>query len=110
MSNRRIMHSKLVIDGLMKHYPNVARPAINKVSVTMEAGEILALLGPSGCGKTTTLRSVAGLEIPTVGVIAIDGVVVNDPAKVIFVHPQHRSEESRVGKECVSTCRSRWSR
>ncbi|SHI27474.1 ABC transporter ATP-binding protein [Pollutimonas bauzanensis] len=85
------MSSKLVIDSLMKHYPNVSRPAINKVSITIEAGEILALLGPSGCGKTTTLRSVAGLEQPTGGTISIDGIVVNDPANGIFVQPQRRN-------------------
>jgi len=85
------MSSKLVIDSLMMHYPNVSRLAINKVSITIESGEILAVLGPSGCGKTTTLRSVAGLEQPTGGTISIDGVVVNDPANGIFVQPQRRN-------------------
>lgn len=84
------MSSKLVITGLVKQYPNVRRPAINDVSLTVEAGEILALLGPSGCGKTTTLRSVAGLEHPTGGTITIDGVLVNDPANGVFVPPQRR--------------------
>jgi multiple sugar transport system ATP-binding protein len=39
----------------------------------VEDGEFLCLLGPSGCGKTTTLRMIAGLELPTAGTIRLDG-------------------------------------
>jgi len=66
------------------------RPAVDDVSFEVEAGEIVVLLGPSGCGKTTTLRSVAGLETPTSGVIEIGGDVVSDPGHGINVKPQHR--------------------
>jgi iron(III) transport system ATP-binding protein len=66
------------------------RPAIDNVSFTVEPGEIVVLLGPSGCGKTTTLRSVAGLETPTSGVIAIGNEVVSDPMRGVFVKPQKR--------------------
>ncbi|SFB85687.1 iron(III) transport system ATP-binding protein [Nocardioides terrae] len=47
--------------------------AVNDVSFTVEEGEMFTLLGPSGCGKTTTLRSIAGLETPDSGSIALDG-------------------------------------
>jgi ABC-type sulfate/molybdate transport systems ATPase subunit len=47
--------------------------AVDDVSFGVERGKILTLLGPSGCGKTTTLRSVAGLEQPEAGLIAIAG-------------------------------------
>jgi len=67
-----------------------ARPAVDDVTFEVEAGEIVVLLGPSGCGKTTTLRSVAGLETPTAGAIAIGGDIVSDPGKGIHVKPQHR--------------------
>ena len=47
--------------------------AVNNVSLSVEKGEMFTLLGPSGCGKTTTLRSIAGLERPDSGMIAVEG-------------------------------------
>ncbi|WP_376743117.1 ABC transporter ATP-binding protein [Ensifer canadensis] len=47
--------------------------AVEFSSFTVEDGEFFMLLGPSGCGKTTTLRMMAGLELPTSGEIFIDG-------------------------------------
>lgn len=47
--------------------------AINDVSFEVRQGEMFTLLGPSGCGKTTTLRSIAGLEKPDSGRIAVGG-------------------------------------
>lgn len=51
--------------------------AVNRLSFTVQTGELLALVGPSGCGKTTTLRLIAGLETPDAGTISLDGKVVN---------------------------------
>jgi iron(III) transport system ATP-binding protein len=45
--------------------------AVNDVSFEVKEGELFTLLGPSGCGKTTTLRSIAGLEKPDSGKIAV---------------------------------------
>lgn len=47
--------------------------AVKSSTFTVEDGEFFMLLGPSGCGKTTTLRMMAGLELPTSGEIFIDG-------------------------------------
>jgi len=47
--------------------------AVKSSTFTIEDGEFFMLLGPSGCGKTTTLRMMAGLELPTSGEIFIDG-------------------------------------
>jgi iron(III) transport system ATP-binding protein len=59
------------VQGLSKHYGAVA--AVDAISFTIDAGHLVTLLGPSGCGKTTTLRMIAGLEIPTGGRILIGG-------------------------------------
>ncbi|RMF80390.1 MAG: ABC transporter ATP-binding protein, partial [Chloroflexi bacterium] len=54
--------------------------AVNNVSLSINEGEFVTLLGPSGCGKTTTLRLVAGFELPTDGRIVLDGVnIANQP-------------------------------
>lgn len=47
--------------------------AVKAASFTVEDGQFLCLLGPSGCGKTTTLRMIAGLELPTAGTIKLNG-------------------------------------
>ena len=47
--------------------------AVRDSSLTIEDGSFFVLLGPSGCGKTTTLRMIAGLELPTSGEIRLDG-------------------------------------
>ena len=47
--------------------------AVNNVSMELRDGEFFSMLGPSGCGKTTTLRMIAGFELPTEGDIAIHG-------------------------------------
>src|SRR5690606_8849700 len=45
--------------------------AVRDLSLEVAEGEFLSLLGPSGCGKTTTLRMIAGFEIPTSGRILV---------------------------------------
>ena len=47
--------------------------ALKPSSFTVEDGEFFCLLGPSGCGKTTTLRMIAGLELPSAGAILLGG-------------------------------------
>ena len=57
-------------ENVTKDYGTEVR-AVDKVSLNVEAGELVTLLGPSGCGKTTTLRMIAGLEMATSGRIFI---------------------------------------
>jgi spermidine/putrescine transport system ATP-binding protein len=52
--------------------------AVKPTSFEIGRGEFLAIMGPSGCGKTTTLRMLAGLEVPTAGEIRFEGRVMND--------------------------------
>ena len=47
--------------------------AVRESSFTVRDGEFFVMLGPSGCGKTTTLRMIAGLEMPSSGRIYLDG-------------------------------------
>src|SRR6202050_28303 len=51
--------------------------AVDRVSLSIEPGSMVALLGPSGCGKTTTLRMIAGLLLPHAGEIYLDGAPIS---------------------------------
>lgn len=46
---------------------------VKNMNINIAEGEFLTLLGPSGCGKTTTLRMISGFELPTEGVIRVEG-------------------------------------
>ena len=59
------------MEGLSRHYGPVV--ALDRLDLTLQAGELIALLGPSGCGKTTTLRLLAGLEDADSGYITVGG-------------------------------------
>jgi osmoprotectant transport system ATP-binding protein len=64
---------EIVLHSVTKHYPGQRDPAVDSVSLTIPAGEIVVLVGPSGCGKTTTMRMINRLIEPTSGTITIDG-------------------------------------
>jgi spermidine/putrescine ABC transporter ATP-binding subunit len=63
--------------------------AVANVSFAIKKGEFFSLLGPSGCGKTTLLRMIAGFEIPTSGVIFLDG-------KEITHYPPYKRDVNMV--------------
>lgn len=71
------MTSNIEMTALVKQYPNGVR-GVDGVDLEIAEGEFFALLGPSGCGKTTLLRSIAGLEAITEGVLRIGGRDMTD--------------------------------
>jgi len=63
------------LDGLTKRYRNVV--AVDRLTLDVPAGELLAVVGPTGCGKTTLLKMIAGLVEPTEGSVLFDGEPVD---------------------------------
>ena len=62
-----------------------ATAAVADFNLDIEKGEFVSFLGPSGCGKTTTLRMIAGFELPTTGNITLDG------ADITYQPPNQRN-------------------
>ena len=63
--------AEIRVEHLRKEFTGFT--AVQDSSFVVEDGEFFVMLGPSGCGKTTTLRMIAGLELPTSGNILLDG-------------------------------------
>jgi len=74
--------AEIRVDNLRKQFGDFT--AVRQSSFTIEHGKFFVMLGPSGCGKTTTLRMIAGLELPTDGRILLDG------EDVTFLRASHR--------------------
>jgi spermidine/putrescine transport system ATP-binding protein len=68
--------SVVVLDGVVKRFGDVV--AVDRLTLEIRRGEFFSMLGPSGCGKTTTLRMIGGFEIPSEGVVRLDGQDVTD--------------------------------
>src|SRR3954469_23560703 len=63
--------AQIRIEHLRKQFSDFV--AVQDSTLTVADGEFFVMLGPSGCGKTTTLRMIAGLELPASGRIVLDG-------------------------------------
>ena len=69
------------LDGLTKRFGELL--AVDAVSLSVEAGQVLGFLGPNGAGKTTTMRMIAGFMEPTTGSASVCGHdVIDDPVGV----------------------------
>lgn len=75
------MNAMLTLDQLHKTYGPLT--AVNRLSLTLEPGDVCGFIGPNGAGKTTTIKMVATLIQPTGGTATVDGIdVVKDPMAV----------------------------
>jgi iron(III) transport system ATP-binding protein len=81
--------SMIRLEAVSKRFGDVV--AVDRASLCVDRGEVVALLGPSGCGKTTLLRLVAGFERPDEGTVEVGGRIVS--AARSWVPPEQR----RVG-------------
>ncbi|NJK41770.1 MAG: ABC transporter ATP-binding protein [Acaryochloridaceae cyanobacterium SU_2_1] len=79
----------LQLNDLSKSFSPHGPAAVNQMSLTLNKGEILALLGPSGCGKTTLLRLIAGFERSQTGQLWLEGQLIADAQ--ICLPPEQRS-------------------
>ncbi|RVW01940.1 ABC transporter ATP-binding protein [Rhodococcus xishaensis] len=70
------MSATLSLTRLARHHPGEQHPALAGIDLEVPAGACTAILGPSGSGKSTALRLIAGLDAPTGGSVALDGVDV----------------------------------
>jgi sulfonate transport system ATP-binding protein len=80
----------LNIQTVDKIYPNGVR-ALDRLSLDVQQGEIVAVVGGSGCGKSTLLRLAAGLDQATRGKISLDGETISAPHEcvgLIFQEPR----------------------
>lgn len=78
----------IVMKDIYFKYKNAKEDTLNGVQLTMEQGDIIAILGDSGSGKSTILRLLAGLEIPHKGSITINNQIVVDNRT--FIPPEKR--------------------
>ncbi|MCL4269094.1 MAG: ABC transporter ATP-binding protein [Anaerolineales bacterium] len=72
------MTTHLALENVSKNFGDFV--AVRDFNLEVERGEFVSFLGPSGCGKTTTLRMIAGFEMPSTGKITINGNdITNNP-------------------------------
>jgi sulfonate transport system ATP-binding protein len=80
----------LTVTNVDKRYPNGVL-ALAGLNLSIEEGEIVAIVGSSGCGKSTLLRLMAGLDRPSDGRIGLDGTPVSEPRPeigLVFQEPR----------------------
>src|SRR6266852_5742854 len=92
------------IRNLTKKYGTFT--AVDEISLTVSPGEIYGFLGPNGAGKTTTIRIMAGLSLPTSGVVRVNGIdlatdAVSAKAVMGYVPDRPYLYEKLTGRELL---------
>lgn len=90
---QRVAPASVSISGVDKHFGKGVKrvDVLRNINLEIRAGEVLVLLGPSGCGKSTLLRLIAGLDSPSEGTVAVDGLEVDGVdarCGVVFQEPR----------------------
>ncbi len=68
----------LTLNNISKQFAN--NPVVKEFNLEVQKGEFVSFLGPSGCGKTTTLRMIAGFEVPSTGRVTLDDEDITNKA------------------------------
>jgi len=113
--------SSLRISGVSKDFPapgnaNVRTLALDAVSLSVAAGELVSIVGPSGCGKSTLLRLIAGLDAPNSGELRVGaesitapsaerGLVFQDPNLFPWLTVRHNIEAGLVARGVLAAKR-----
>lgn len=105
---------KLIAEALTVHHAGVRTPAVSGVSLTVDPGEVVAVVGPNGSGKSTLLRALVGLLRPSAGSVHLDGRPIaswsrRDLADVVGALPQ-REDQSFPLTVTETVLLGRWSR
>jgi ATP-binding cassette, subfamily B, bacterial HlyB/CyaB len=72
--SRHPIQGQIQFDKVGFHYPGANQPALDRVSLQIEPGEVIGIVGRSGSGKTTLTRLMQGIEQPATGILMIDGI------------------------------------
>jgi bicarbonate transport system ATP-binding protein len=76
------MSNFVVVDNVEKSFPLSGGKeylALKGIDLAIRKGEFVALIGHSGCGKSTLLNMIAGLDLPTGGIVTLDGIAIQKP-------------------------------
>ena len=86
----------LELDSVDAHYGRVQ--ALHGVTLSVDKGEIVALIGSNGAGKTTTLRTISGLKHPTTGTVRFNDqdISAENPARIVQMGLCHAPEGRRL--------------
>ena len=81
------MTSAIELEGI--HFDHDGQPVLSGLDLSVESGQVLALLGPSGCGKTTVLRLLLGLDVPARGIVRLGDAVASEGGRLL-ISPEDR--------------------